>query len=208
MPVIAVADSYWGAEERLFDNLSMFIGLDGSKQPQDFGVNAQFGGRASVNWGIPLFEAFGLGAQIGTAIDATGDAVQVVQRLYGSSGRTQSFTTLGAFQRTEMGLSWDWPMTSCTRITTTGSVWDNGDLTSAIRYRGGIRLASGPTSPRRATGGCFMIFQSGSRPSRRPTPTSSMSGTTACKRLSGAFGQQIYCARRRGDKRRRPSSPA
>ncbi len=88
------------------DNLSFFAGLDGSKQPQDFGVNAQFGGRASVNWGIPLFESLGIGAQIGTAIDATGDAVQVVQRTLGSSGRTQSYTTLGIYQRTEMGLSW------------------------------------------------------------------------------------------------------
>ena len=47
----------------LFDNLSVFAGLDGSKQPQDFGINAQFGGRASVNWGIPLFESLGIGAQ-------------------------------------------------------------------------------------------------------------------------------------------------
>ena len=44
----------------LFDNVSFFGGLDGSKQPQDFGVNAEFGGRASVNWGIPLVESIGL----------------------------------------------------------------------------------------------------------------------------------------------------
>jgi len=102
----AMATAPWGANERLFDNVSVFGGLDGSKQPQDFGVNAQFGGRASVNWGIPLFESAGVGAQIGTAIDATGDAVQVVERTLGSKGRTQSFTTVGLFQRLENGWSW------------------------------------------------------------------------------------------------------
>ena len=91
---------------RLLDPLSVFMGLDGSKQPQDFGINAQFGGRASVNWAVPLVESLGIGAQIGTAIDATGDAVQVQQRILGSTGRTQSYTTVGVFQRTQMGLFW------------------------------------------------------------------------------------------------------
>jgi hypothetical protein len=90
----------------LFDNLSFFGGLDGSKQPQDFGINAQFGGRASVNWGIPVVKPLGIGFQVGTAIDATADAVQVTSRIEGSAGRTQSFTTVGLFQRTEFGLSW------------------------------------------------------------------------------------------------------
>jgi hypothetical protein len=91
---------------RLFDNVSGFIGLDGAKQPQDFGINAQFGGRASVNWGIPLIKSLGIGAQLGTAIDATGDAVQVVQRIQGSTGRTQSYTTVGLFQHSDSGLFW------------------------------------------------------------------------------------------------------
>jgi hypothetical protein len=88
----------------LLDNIDAFVGLDGSKQPQDFGINAQFGGRTSVNVGIPLWGSLGL--QIGTAIDATADAVQVVQAIEGSAGRTQSFTTFGLFQRTESGFSW------------------------------------------------------------------------------------------------------
>ena len=89
-----------------FDDLSIFAGLDGSKQPQDFGINAHFGGRAALNWGMPLVEAWGLGFQIGTAIDATGNAVQVVERTEGSGGRTQSFTTVGLFQRLDSGWSW------------------------------------------------------------------------------------------------------
>jgi hypothetical protein len=88
------------------DTLSLFIGLEGSKQPQDFGVNAQFGGRTSVNWGAPLVESWGLGAQIGTSLNATADAVQVMQRTEGTSGRTQNFTTVGLFQRSACG--WDW----------------------------------------------------------------------------------------------------
>jgi len=86
------------------DNLDAFLGLDGSKQPQDFGINAQFGGRASVNLGIPIWGS--LGIQIGTAIDATADAVQVMSVIEGSQGRTQSFTTVGLFQRTENGFLW------------------------------------------------------------------------------------------------------
>jgi hypothetical protein len=101
-----VNDALSAPSYRLLDPLSVFIGLDGSKQPQDFGINAQFGGRASVNWAVPLVESWGLGAQIGTAIDATGDAVQVVQRIEGSTGRTQSYTTVGIFQRTDFGLFW------------------------------------------------------------------------------------------------------
>lgn len=88
------------------DNLSVFMGLDGSKQPQDFGINAQFGGRAAVNWAMPVWEAAGLGVQLGTAIDATGDAVQVMQRTAGTSGRVQSFTTVGFFQRNDNGFNW------------------------------------------------------------------------------------------------------
>ena len=38
----------------LWDNVSIFVGLEGSKQPQDFGINANFGGRFALNWGFPL----------------------------------------------------------------------------------------------------------------------------------------------------------
>ena len=87
-------------------NLSVFLGLEGSKQPQDFGVNAHFGGRAAVNWGLPISQKFGVGLQLGTAINATGNAVQVVERVEGSSGRTQNFTTVGVFQHARGGIIW------------------------------------------------------------------------------------------------------
>lgn len=88
------------------DNLELFLGLEGSKQPQDFGVNAQFGGRAHVNWAVPLWEELGLGLQIGTAINQTKHAVAVTHAIEGSSSRTQNFTTVGIFQRTETGWTW------------------------------------------------------------------------------------------------------
>jgi hypothetical protein len=87
-------------------SFSVFLGLEGSKQPQDFGVNAHFGGRSAVNWGLPISRPYGLGLQLGTAVNATANAVQVVERVEGSTGRTQSFTTVGVFQHTRGGLVW------------------------------------------------------------------------------------------------------
>ena len=90
----------------LFDEISFLFAIDGSKQPQDFGVNANLGGNASVNWGIPVFKEYGIGAQFGTGVTASANAVRVFELLGESTGRTQSFTTLGMFQRTDSGLSW------------------------------------------------------------------------------------------------------
>ena len=88
------------------DSLELFMGLDGSKQPQDFGVNAQFGGRVQANLGVPLWEENGIGFQIGTAVTQADHAVAVTHAIEGSSSRTQSFTTMGVFQRTESGWTW------------------------------------------------------------------------------------------------------
>ncbi|EAQ79673.1 DUF6666 family protein [Blastopirellula marina] len=88
------------------DSLELFLGLDGSKQPQDFGVNAHFGGRAHINWGAPLSFDHSLGLQIGTAVTQTDHAVAVTHALEGSSSRTQSFTTIGLFQRADSGWNW------------------------------------------------------------------------------------------------------
>ena len=50
-----------GEQEGYLDNISLLLALDGSKQPQDLGVNAQFGGRGAVNMGVPLVRDWGLG---------------------------------------------------------------------------------------------------------------------------------------------------
>ncbi len=91
---------------RLLDEFTFLFAIDGSKQPQDFGVNANVGGNASMNLGIPIFEEYGIGAQFGTGIIASANAVRVFELLGESTGRTQSFTSLGLFQRRDSGFSW------------------------------------------------------------------------------------------------------
>lgn len=106
------SDSHFACSESrgfcdtLLENLSLFGGLEGSKQPQDFGVNANFGGRFHVNMGLPVLPQHGLGIQIGTALNYTDNAVQVFERVDGTTDRFQQFTTIGLFQRTACGLSW------------------------------------------------------------------------------------------------------
>lgn len=90
----------------LFDNLSLFFGLDGSKGPEDLGINANFGYRGAINWGVPLWERHGLGVQVGTALNVADNAVRVLRSVDGTRDRLQSFTTVGVFQRTDFGLNW------------------------------------------------------------------------------------------------------
>lgn len=90
----------------LTDTLTIFAGLDGSKQPKDYGINASFGGRLSANVGIPIAEEYGLGLQIGTAINYSDNAVAVMAAVDGRRERYQSFTTIGLFQRRDSGFEW------------------------------------------------------------------------------------------------------
>jgi hypothetical protein len=104
----AIDEDWYG----LLENLSGFLGLDGSKGPEDLGINANFGFRGALNWGYPVWEQVGLGVQLGTAINYSETAVRVLRSIDGVRDRFQSFTTLGLFQRTDFGLSWgfvhDW----------------------------------------------------------------------------------------------------
>lgn len=81
------------------DTLNLFWGIDGSKQPQDYGVNANLGTRLSVDWAAPLLPDYGIGYQIGTAIDASDNAVRVYELIGEATTRFQSHTTLGLFAR-------------------------------------------------------------------------------------------------------------
>lgn len=134
---------------RLLDNLSFFGGLDGAKQPQDLGINANFGGRASVNFGVPIWERFGLGAQIGTASVWSDNAVHVVQPIEGTASRYQSFTTVGLFQRTDWGLVWGLGYDFLADATTTDFFSANGAVRSAIASTLSMNSACG--SPSAAT---------------------------------------------------------
>src|SRR5205823_6085906 len=48
----------------LLDNFYVFGGLDGAKEPEDLGVNANFGARLHFNWGIPVWQEAGVGLQV------------------------------------------------------------------------------------------------------------------------------------------------
>lgn len=90
----------------LFENLSIQLALDGSKEPVDLGVNANFGFRVAFNWGIPIDEDLGIGLQLGTALNYSRTATRIFRQLDGPTDRLQSFTTLGLFRRSESG--WDY----------------------------------------------------------------------------------------------------
>ena len=103
----SVVGSYFeDASGGLLQEIYFRMAIEGSKQPQDFGVNAHLGGQASVNWAMPLLEQHGVGLQAGTSINATGNAVRVYELLGETTGRTQSYTTVGMFQRTDSGFAW------------------------------------------------------------------------------------------------------
>jgi hypothetical protein len=92
----------------LLDNLSAFGGLQGAKEPQDLGVNANFGFRGAVNWAYPIpgLGDYGLAVQTGTSLNYSENAVRVLRGVDGTRDRLQSFTTVGLFQRTSLGFLW------------------------------------------------------------------------------------------------------
>ncbi len=89
-----------------FENLSLFIGLDGSKQPQDLGINANMGVRFALNWGFAVSQSDKLGAQIGIAANLSDAAEHVLDQIEGTSRRAQVYVTAGIFQRTSRRINW------------------------------------------------------------------------------------------------------
>jgi hypothetical protein len=89
-----------------WENFSVLGGLDGAKGPEDLGISANFGYRVAVQTAGPLVAEWGLGVQIGTGVDYHRTATRFLHLLADVHDRTQSFSTLGIFQRTESGLSW------------------------------------------------------------------------------------------------------
>jgi hypothetical protein len=99
----AVASSHASSP---FDNLELFAGLDGSKQPQDLGINANMGVRFAANLGMPIATRGNFGLQIGAAINLSDAAVHVLDQIEGTSRRTQTFVTVGIFEQPTARLSW------------------------------------------------------------------------------------------------------
>jgi hypothetical protein len=90
----------------LLENLSLFLGLTGSKGPEDLGINANFGFRTAVNWGFPVLEPYGLGVQAGTSLNYSRTAVRVLRAIDGTRDRFENFSTVGLFQRSPWGVNW------------------------------------------------------------------------------------------------------
>jgi hypothetical protein len=101
----AVAAAASSAPSRL-ENLQLFVGLDGSKQPQDLGINANMGVRFAANYGQPIIKRAGIGLQIGAAVNLSDAAVHVLDQIEGTSRRSQDFVTVGLFQQTSGRISW------------------------------------------------------------------------------------------------------
>jgi len=117
-------------EESWWDNIQAFLGLDGSKQPQDLGVNANLGARASLGTSGMLNSDWNLGAQIGIGFNYSDMAVGVFDPLASVGERFQTYTTLGVFQRLDSGLSWGLAYDYLAQ-----QYYDNYDLT---QFRGRI----------------------------------------------------------------------
>jgi hypothetical protein len=95
-----------GTTSSPFENIELFAGLDGSKQPQDLGINANMGVRFAVNTGVPISRRAGLGLQVGLAVNLSDSAVHVLDQIEGTSKRTQTFLTVALFQQPPSGFSW------------------------------------------------------------------------------------------------------
>ena len=87
-------------------SLTFFGGVDGSKQPQDFGVNANLGLQGSVNSSFALNDDSGLGLQLGAGVVGSQNAVRVYELLGEATDRVQGYTTVGLFQRSDSGFLW------------------------------------------------------------------------------------------------------
>ncbi len=111
------------------EQLSFLAAIDGSKQPQDYGVNADIGVRLRGQYAAPLFEEYGVGYQFGSAVTWTDNAVRVFELLGEDTTRFQSYTTLGLFRRTDhwaIGAVMDY------------QYQDGFDQTSLAQYRGRV----------------------------------------------------------------------
>lgn len=107
VPQASAAAAVGGAQaQKLLDNLSLFVGLDGSKQPQDLGINANMGVRFAANMGFPLVDRANLGAQVGAAVNLSDAAVHVLDQISTTSRRSQTYLTVGLFQRPVDRMNW------------------------------------------------------------------------------------------------------
>ncbi|HEY2147317.1 MAG TPA: DUF6666 family protein, partial [Pirellulales bacterium] len=83
-------------------DMSIFAGTQAFKGPVDQGFNGDFGFHEGINWGSPLWDAMGLGAQIGAAVTES----DLSRTNATDQHRNQYFFTAGLFHRPECGCGW------------------------------------------------------------------------------------------------------
>jgi hypothetical protein len=84
---------------------NLFAAIDASRQPQDLGVNANFGAYGAANAGLPLVPEWNLGIQAGMGGGLSRAGVKVLRVVEGTRARQQLFGTTALFQR---GDGWHW----------------------------------------------------------------------------------------------------
>ncbi len=86
----------WGQD------LSVFAGTQAFKGPVDQGFNGDFGFHEGINWGSPLWDAAGIGAQVGANVEES----DMSRTNATDRHRNQYFFTAGLFHRPECGCGW------------------------------------------------------------------------------------------------------
>lgn len=86
----------WGQD------LSFFAGTQAFKGPVDQGFNGDFGFHEGLNWGSPLWDAAGIGAQIGVNVVESDLSRTNATDMH----RDQTFFTAGLFHRPECSCGW------------------------------------------------------------------------------------------------------
>lgn len=87
----------------LWENLTIFGGVESFRNVFDFGTNANFGFHEGVNWAVPLIDCWGVGFQFGfqttqTNLDGSFDDE--------NDSRNQWFVTTGFFKRQHCDFGW------------------------------------------------------------------------------------------------------
>ncbi len=97
LPLCGLFQCGWWDE--WFNDFSVETGVQGFKSPVDQGVNGDFGFHEGLNWGSPLWDAAGIGAQVGFEADHSDLSRTNATDLH----RNQYFVTAGLFHRPQCG---------------------------------------------------------------------------------------------------------
>jgi len=102
--------------EKLLDNLNLFVASDGSKQPQDLGINANMGVRLRPH-GLPLIDRANLRRAVGAGRDLSDAAVHVLDQISTTSRRTRPTSRSACSSARATRITGAWPTTRCFRAT-------------------------------------------------------------------------------------------